>query len=163
MPTYDAAASLCFDCVRDVGQLHQRSVQKANNLNGLASLFDARGHRWPAHQDVRGISLLLAQGDGIRCPVVHPQGLESADRLQCLHGRALGVALGWRLEPLQMAARGRGGGCIGPVDGLAQRRLPNRPVTLRVTPPNRTLSAQSMEAARYAAAKRTAMLAKSTT
>ena len=97
------AAARCLQ-KRDVRELHQRSVQKADNLHNLASLFDARGHRWPAHHDVSRISLLLAQGDGIQRPVVDPQGLESADLLQGLCGRARGVALGWRLEPLQMAA-----------------------------------------------------------
>jgi hypothetical protein len=37
------AAARCLQ-QRDVGQLRQRSVQKADNLDGLASLFDASRH-----------------------------------------------------------------------------------------------------------------------
>ena len=71
------------------------------------------GHRWPAHQDGRRISLLLAQGDEIQRPVLHAQGLESADLLQVcavVLGKCAGGAVS--CDTPEVPARGRGGGRI---------------------------------------------------
>ena len=89
---------------RDVSQLHERRAQEADDLHSLASLFDARGHRWAAHHDLSRIGLLLAQGDRIQGPLMDPQSLEDADLLQGLRDRARRVTLGRCLELLQVAA-----------------------------------------------------------
>lgn len=76
VPEKCLATARCLE-QRDVGQLHQHRVQEAHNLNGLASLFNACGHRWPAQRHVGRVGLLLAQGHGIQCPVCTPIALRT--------------------------------------------------------------------------------------
>ena len=70
-----------------------------------------------------GIGLLFAERDGVQRPIVHPQFLQRPDLLQRLVHRARRMALGRRLEPLQMAGRRAVLGCVGPVDGFEQYGL----------------------------------------
>ena len=77
---------------RDVSRLHQRGVQKADNLDDLASLFDASGHRWLAHLDVRRIGLLLAQAMESNAQLCTPKALRAR-----IFSRVRSVVLGaWR-------------------------------------------------------------------